>query len=37
MVLSAQGVAAVERAVDHLEEWRDVSELTALLHRHGRE
>ena len=37
VVLSAQGVAAVERAVDHIEEWRDVSELTALLHRHGRE
>jgi 2-methylcitrate dehydratase PrpD len=35
-VLSGEGVSAVERAVDRIEEWRDVGELTALFRRYGR-
>jgi 2-methylcitrate dehydratase PrpD len=36
VVLSAEGVDAVERAVDHIEEWPNAGELTALLRHHGR-
>jgi 2-methylcitrate dehydratase PrpD len=36
VVLLPQGVAAVERAVDDIEEWPDVSDLTGLLRRYGR-
>ena len=36
VVLSAEGVAAVEAAVDRCEEWDDVGILPALLRRHGR-
>ena len=35
-VLLPQGVAAVERAVDDIEEWPDVGDLTGLLRRYGR-
>lgn len=35
-VLLPQGVAAVERAVDDVEEWPDVGDLTGLLRRYGR-
>ena len=35
-VLTAEGAAAVERAVDHCEEWRDLRELTRLLRQYGR-
>jgi 2-methylcitrate dehydratase PrpD len=33
VVLTAEGAAEVERAIDHCEEWRDVGELTQLLRR----
>jgi 2-methylcitrate dehydratase PrpD len=36
VVLLPQGVAAVARAVDDIEEWPDVSDLTGLLRRYGR-
>jgi 2-methylcitrate dehydratase PrpD len=36
VVLLPQGVAAVERAVDDIEEWPDASDLTGLLRRYGR-
>jgi 2-methylcitrate dehydratase PrpD len=36
VVLLPQGVAAVERAVDDIEEWPDVGDLTGLLRRYGR-
>jgi 2-methylcitrate dehydratase PrpD len=36
VVLLPQGVAAVERAVDDIEEWPDISDLTGLLRRYGR-
>jgi 2-methylcitrate dehydratase PrpD len=36
VVLSADGVAAAERAIDRIEEWKDVGALTELLRRHGR-
>jgi 2-methylcitrate dehydratase PrpD len=36
VVLSAEGVDAVERAVDHIEEWPNAGELIALLRRYGR-
>jgi 2-methylcitrate dehydratase PrpD len=36
VVLTAEGVAAIEQAVDRCEEWDDVGVLTALLPRHGR-
>ena len=36
-VLSAEGAAAIERAVDRCEEWTGIGELTGLLRRHGRE
>jgi 2-methylcitrate dehydratase PrpD len=36
VVLSAEGVAAVESAVDSIETWDDVGALTGLLRRHGR-
>ncbi len=35
-VLTADGVAAVERAVDRCEDWNSVGELSELLRRHGR-
>ena len=35
-VLLPQGVAAVERAIDGIEEWPDMSDLTGLLRRYGR-
>jgi 2-methylcitrate dehydratase PrpD len=35
-VLTPQGVADIERAVDHCEEWTSVGELTELLRRSGR-
>ena len=35
-VLTAEGAAAVERAVDDCEEWRDVRELARLLRQYGR-
>ncbi|MGA8401082.1 MAG: MmgE/PrpD family protein [Stellaceae bacterium] len=35
-VLLPQGIAAVERAVDDIEEWPDVGDLTGLLRRYGR-
>lgn len=35
-VLLPQGIAAVERTVDDIEEWPDVSDLTGLLRRYGR-
>lgn len=35
-VLLPQGVAAVERAVDDIEEWPDIGDLTGLLRRYGR-
>jgi 2-methylcitrate dehydratase PrpD len=37
VVLTAEGVAAIEQAVDRCEEWDDVGVLTTLLGRHGRE
>jgi 2-methylcitrate dehydratase PrpD len=36
VVLTAQGVGEVERAVDRCEQWKNVGELTELLRRHGR-
>ena len=36
VVLLPVGVAAVERAVDDIEEWPDVGDLTGLLRRYGR-
>jgi 2-methylcitrate dehydratase PrpD len=36
VVLLPQGVAAVERAVDDIEEWPDIDDLTGLLRRYGR-
>jgi 2-methylcitrate dehydratase PrpD len=36
VVLTAEGAAAVERAIDRIEEWQDVGELTGRLRRHGR-
>ena len=36
LVLTAEGVAAVERAVDGAEAWTSLRELPALLRRHGR-
>jgi 2-methylcitrate dehydratase PrpD len=36
VVLLPQGVAAVERAVDDIEEWPDIGDLTGLLRRYGR-
>jgi len=36
VVLSAEGVDAVERAIDHIEEWPNAGELIALLRRYGR-
>jgi 2-methylcitrate dehydratase PrpD len=35
VVLTAEGAAAAERAVDDCEEWPDVRQLTRLLRRHG--
>jgi 2-methylcitrate dehydratase PrpD len=35
-VLNAEGVAAVEAAIDRCTEWTNIGELTALLRRHGR-
>ncbi|HVC52425.1 MAG TPA: MmgE/PrpD family protein [Stellaceae bacterium] len=35
-VLTAEGAEAVERAVDGIEGWANIGELTALLRRHGR-
>jgi 2-methylcitrate dehydratase PrpD len=35
-VLLPQGAAAVERAVDDIEEWPDIGDLTGLLRRYGR-
>jgi 2-methylcitrate dehydratase PrpD len=35
-VLLPQGVAAIERAVDDIEEWPDIGDLTGLLRRYGR-
>ncbi len=37
VVLTPEGVAHVERAVDRCDEWASVRELTGLLRRHGRE
>jgi 2-methylcitrate dehydratase PrpD len=37
VVLTADGVAAVERAVDRIEEWPDVGGLTRLLRRYGKD
>ena len=36
VVLTPDGVAAVERAVDRCEHWRHIGELTGLLRQHGR-
>jgi 2-methylcitrate dehydratase PrpD len=36
VVVSGEGVAAIEAAVDRIEDWRDVGELTGLLRRYGR-
>jgi 2-methylcitrate dehydratase PrpD len=36
-VLTGEGVAAVETAVDRIDEWKDIGDLTALLRRYGRE
>ncbi len=36
VVLSEEGAAAVEAAVDRIDDWHDVGELTGLLRRHGR-
>jgi 2-methylcitrate dehydratase PrpD len=36
VVLSAEGVAAVEHAVDHIEEWPNIGELTGLFRRYGK-
>jgi 2-methylcitrate dehydratase PrpD len=36
-VLTPDGAAAVERAIDHIEEWASLSELTNLLRRSGRD
>ncbi|HML09563.1 MAG TPA: MmgE/PrpD family protein [Stellaceae bacterium] len=36
VVLLPQGVAAVERAIDNIEDWPDASDLTGLLRRYGR-
>jgi 2-methylcitrate dehydratase PrpD len=36
VVLSPEGVAEVEGAVDHIETWDNIGELTGLLRRHGR-
>ncbi len=35
-VLTADGAAAVENAVDHCEDWPDIGELTRLLRQSGR-
>ena len=35
-VLTADGAAAVERAVDHCEDWPDIGALTRLLRQYGR-
>jgi hypothetical protein len=35
VVLTPEGVAAVEQAVDRCEEWDNVGVLTALFRRHG--
>jgi hypothetical protein len=35
-VLSAEGAAAAERAVDRIEEWDNVGELIGIFRRHGR-
>jgi 2-methylcitrate dehydratase PrpD len=35
VVLNADGVAAAERAIDDIEEWKDVGALTELLRRYG--
>src|SRR5580704_14089253 len=37
VVLTAEGARAVEAAVDRIEDWGNIGELTALLHRHGRD
>ncbi|MBV8118633.1 MAG: MmgE/PrpD family protein [Alphaproteobacteria bacterium] len=36
VVLTAEGVGRVERAIDHCDEWRDLTELIRLLRQHGR-
>jgi len=36
VVLSAEGVAAVERAVDDIEDWPNAGTLTGLVRRYGR-
>jgi 2-methylcitrate dehydratase PrpD len=36
VVLTAEGAAAAERAVDHCEDWRDIGELTGVLRQYGR-
>ena len=36
IVLTEQGVASVERAVDRCDKWHDIGELTVLCRRHGR-
>jgi 2-methylcitrate dehydratase PrpD len=36
VMLTTDGVAGVERAVDRIEDWQDIGELTALLRQHGR-
>ena len=36
VVLTAEGAAAVERAVDRCEQWQDIGGLTRLLRHHGR-
>src|SRR5262249_19807518 len=36
VVLTAEGVDRVERAIDHCDEWRDIGELTRLLRQSGR-
>src|SRR5665213_2026816 len=37
VALTAEGAAAVEGAVDRIEQWPDIGELTGLLRHHGRE
>ncbi len=36
VVLTAEGVAAVEQAVDRIHQWPNIGELTGLLRRHGK-
>ncbi len=36
VVLSEEGAAAVEAAIDRIDDWHDVGELTGVLRRHGR-